>query len=90
VVATLHGKPIAVDQRAPQLVGSGDLGLAGDSLGLGLGIIWGELLLAGIWLTWRVLRRWPATVVYLIAAPILLALCVLTFSGFDLLLPGTL
>ena len=90
VVAMLHGKPVAVARRAPALVGATDLGLTGDPLGLGLGIIWGELLLAGIWVAWRMLRRWPHAVVYLIAAPTLLALCVLTFSSFDLLLPGTL
>ncbi|MBV8194455.1 MAG: hypothetical protein JOY80_02900, partial [Candidatus Dormibacteraeota bacterium] len=66
-----------------------DLGLSGDSIGLGFGIIWGELLVAtmvcGVWLG----KRWPTGVVYLLATPVVLALAVLTFTSFDLLLPGT-
>ena len=90
VKAKLQGRPAAVATRAPALVGSSELGLDGDSLGLGLGIIWGELLLAALWLAWRWRNRWPAVVVYLIATPVVLALAVLTFTSFDLLLPGTL
>jgi sortase A len=90
VVAVLQGRPLSVDLRAPAFVAPSDLGLSGDPLGLGLGIIWGELLAAAIWVAWRLRRRWPAAVVYLLAAPVVVSLAVLTFSSFDLLLPGTL
>lgn len=89
VVATLKGLPTAVSQRPPRLVGDSDLGLAGDTLGLGLGMFWGELLLVVLFIGWRQRGRWPAAVIYLIAAPLALALIVLTFSTLDLLLPGT-
>lgn len=90
VTATLQGRPIAVAQRPPVLVGNGELGLAGDSLGLALGIIWGELLIAVLWVGWRQRHRWPSAVIHLIGAPLVLTLLVLTFSSLDLLLPGTL
>lgn len=90
VVAMLQGRPVAVDRRAPALVGATDLGLAGDPVGLGTGIIWTELLLAAGWFAWRMRRRWPARVVWLLAAPTCLALALLAFTSFDLLLPGTL
>lgn len=90
VVAMLQGKQVAVPQRPPVPLAAGELGLSGDALGLGLGIIWGELLLLSIWAVWRLRNRWPRGVVYLLGAPVVLTLLVLTFSSVDLLLPSTL
>jgi sortase A len=89
VEASLIGLPLDVAHRAPVLVGSADLGLAGDSLGLALGLIWAELLGLTVFLAWRYRRRWSPEVLYLLTAPIVLILAVLTFSSLDLMLPGT-
>ncbi len=90
VVAKLQGKPLDVSHRRPVLVGTADLGLTGDPLGLALGLIWAELLALTIVLAWRYRRRWSPEVLYLLTAPLVLILAVLTFSSLDLLLPGTL
>ena len=90
VVAKLKGAPAAVAHRPPALVGKDELGLAGDSLGLALGIIFGELLLVVLFVAWRQRKRWPAAVIYFVGAPLALALMLLTFFSLDLLLPGTL
>ena len=75
--------------RAPVLVGNADLGLTGDPLGLALGLIWAELLGLTVFLAWRYRHRWSPEVLYLLTAPIVLILAVLTFSSLDLMLPGT-
>ena len=84
------GTPIAVAQRPPVAAGISELGLAGDPLGLVLALIFGQLLVAALWLTVRFARRWPLSVTLLLAAPALLALTVLFFSNVDRLLPGML
>ena len=89
VQADLKGRPVALASRPRVLVGQADLGLTGDALGLGLGIIWGELLLVVLWVLWRLRRRWPGTVLYLIGVPLTLALLVLTFASVDMLFPAT-
>jgi sortase A len=90
VVAGLSGRPMAVAARPPTFPDTQELGLSGDPLGLGLGLIWAELLAAAIWLALRLRRRWPPGVLYMLAAPVVLTLVVLTFTSFDMLLPGTL
>jgi sortase A len=89
VEASLIGLPLDVAHRAPVLVGDVDLGLTGDPLGLALGLIWAELLGLTVFLAWRYRHRWSPEVLYLLTAPIVLILAVLTFSSLDLMLPGT-
>jgi sortase A len=89
VEASLIGLPLDVAHRAPVLVGNADLGLTGDPLGLALGLIWAELLGLTVFLAWRYRHRWSPEVLYLLTAPIVLILAVLTFSSLDLMLPGT-
>ena len=90
VIAMLKGNPIAVATRAPVLVGDSELGLTGDALGLALGIIWAQVLILVAWVGWRQRHRWPQAVLYLLGVPLVLALLVLTFTSFDMLLPGSL
>jgi sortase A len=90
VVASLQGNPLDIAHRRPVLVGTADLGLTGDPLGLALGLIWAELLALSLFLAWRYRHRWSPEVLYLLTAPVVLILAVLTFSSLDLLLPGTL
>jgi sortase A len=90
VQAQLQGLPLDIARRRPVLVGATDLGLAGDPVGLALGLIWAELLALVLWLAWRHRHRWSPEVLYLLTAPVGLVLAVLTFSSLDLLLPGTL
>lgn len=82
--------PIAVPGRVPVSAGIGELGLAGDPLGLILALIFGQLLLAAVWLTSRLAKRWPLSLTLLLATPVVLALTVLFFSNLDRLLPGML
>lgn len=89
VEASLQGLPLDVAQRPPVLVGAADLGLTGDPLGLALGLIWAELLGLTVYLAWRYRRRWSPEILYLLTAPVVLILAVLTFSSLDLMLPGT-
>jgi sortase A len=89
VEASLQGRPLDVASRRPVLVGTADLGLTGDPLGLALGVVWAELLGLTVYLAWRYRHRWSPEVLYLLAAPVVLILAVLTFSSLDLMLPGT-
>ena len=84
------GTPIAVAGRPPVAAGISELGLAGDPLGLILALIFGQLLIAAVWATTRMARRWPLSMTLLLATPVLLALTVLFFSNLDQLLPGML
>ena len=90
VVSVLQGRPTGVTNRALEPVSASDLGLTGDSLGLGLALFWSVILAAVIWVAWRFSRQWPLRVRYLIGVPIMLTLVVLVFSSVDLALPGTL
>jgi len=90
VVARLEGAPVDVARRPQAPIASSDLGLAGDPLGLGLALVWGQLLMVAIWLTLRLRGRWPGSVTYMLAAPVILGLMLLMFTGLDRVLPGTL
>jgi LPXTG-site transpeptidase (sortase) family protein len=90
VTAALSGKPLAVPTRAAVAAGATDLGLAGDPLGLGIGLIFLNLLCAAAWMAWRVRHRLPSSVIYLFAAPVMLTLALLAFASLDTLLPGTM
>jgi sortase A len=90
VIAILQGKPDAVATRALLPDSAGELGLAYDPSALVVAAFWAELFVAVIIALPYVRRRWPATITYLFAAPVLLALTLLMFSSLDLALPGTL
>jgi sortase A len=90
VTAKLQGEPLAVATRPPVLTGTGDLGLSGDPIGLGFGLIWLELLAAAAWLAWRLRTRLPGSILYMFAAPVMLAMALLAFSNLDSLFPGTM
>jgi sortase A len=90
VTAKLQGKPLAVATRPPVLAGTADLGLSGDPIGLGFGLIWLELLAASAWLTWRLHLRLPGSVLSMFGAPVMLTLALLAFSNLDSLFPGTM
>jgi sortase A len=89
VEASLQGRPLDLAHRRPVLVGTADLGLTGDPLGLALGLVWAELLGLTLFLARRYRNRWSPEVLYLLTAPVVLVLAVLTFSSLDLMLPGT-
>ena len=90
VRARLVGDPLAVASRPPAGVVPAELGLAGDAGGLLLALVAGQLLLGAGWVAWRQRRTWPPAVLYMLAAPVLVALAVVAFSSFDAILPGTL
>lgn len=90
VVATLNGDPIAVPHRPPQLEDEIQLGVAGDPLGLALGLVWLLLLAIAGYTAWRLRDRMPRSVLYLYAAPVITALALLTYANLDSLLPGTM
>ncbi len=90
VDASLHGPPVAVADRAPVSVGSVDLGLDGDAGGILVALLWALATVALIVVLRRVRTRWPRTVTYMFASPVLVALVVLAFSSLDRVLPGTL
>jgi len=90
VVAKLEGAPLDVPKRTQPPLSTSDLGLAGDRLGLALTPVWAGLLIAAVWLTLRLRRRFPDSVMYMLGAPVVLGLALLTFTSLDRLLPGTL
>ena len=90
VVAKLRGEPLAVATRPQVSASPADLGLSGDPVGFWVGFVALELLVATAWLAWRLRSRLPDTVLYMYAAPIMLALVLLAFSNLDSLFPGTM
>ncbi|MBV8527581.1 MAG: class E sortase [Candidatus Dormibacteraeota bacterium] len=90
VVAKLQGDPIALDKRPATLLDAGQLGLAGDPIGLALGIVWLNALIAVVVIGWRLRHRLPRSVLYLFAAPVITTLALLMFANLDSLLPGTM
>ncbi|MGH2773243.1 MAG: hypothetical protein ACRDIU_08935, partial [Actinomycetota bacterium] len=91
VAAKLQGgAPGASPAAGPFIVGESESGLAGDTSALGPLVLWLQALAALAWLTWRAARRWPATAVYVIASPLLLAVIFMAFTQLSRLLPATL
>jgi sortase A len=90
VIATLKGKPVAVPTRPAALMDATQLGLAGDPVGLALGVVWLNLLIGAVFISWRLRRRLPWSVLYLFAAPVITTLALLTYVNLDSLLPGTM
>ena len=90
VVAMLQGQPLAVAKRIPPRITPLDLGLASDPLWLAPAGLLAQLLVGTIWLTVRMRRRWPDSVTYMLAGPVIVALTVLTVTTLDRGLPGTL
>ena len=90
VVAKLNGNPVAVATRPSVLDDRQDLGLIGDPLGLGIGLIWSGLLAGAVFAAIRLRRRLPPSVLYLFAAPVVATLALMACASLDSLLPGTL
>ncbi len=91
VVAMLQGQPVAVATRNPPPVTASDLGLASNPVWLAPAFVTLQLLIAAIWVTGRMRRRyWPASVAYMFAGPVVVALTVATAMLLDRALPGTL
>jgi sortase A len=90
VVAMLRGDPLAVARRNPPGITALDLGLASDPVWLAPAALAGQLLALTIWLTVRMRRRWPVSVTYMFAGPVIAALTVLVITTIDRGLPGTL
>jgi sortase A len=89
-IAMLQGQPLALDKRVPPRITASDLGLAADPVWLAPAALLTQLLVGTVWLTGRVRRRWPASVTYLFAGPVIVALLVATVMILDRGLPGTL
>ncbi len=91
VVAMLQGTPVAVPTRNPPAVTGPDLGMATDPIWLAPAFVLLQLLIGTFWLTGRLRRRyWPASVTYMFAGPVIVALTVGTVMILDRALPGTM
>ncbi len=90
VIAMLQGQPLAVSTRNPPRVTAYDLGLATDPLWLAPAALLAQLLVLTIWVAFRMRRRWPASMTYMFAGPVIVALTILTVTTLDRGLPGTL
>lgn len=90
VIAMLQGQPVAVAKRAPPRITPVDLGLASDPGWLAPAALLAQLLVGAIWLAYRLRRRWPGTVIYMFAGPVIFALTLITVTTLDRGLPGTL
>jgi sortase A len=90
-VAMLQGQPVAVPTRTPPAVKASDLGLASDPVWLAPAFLLLQLLIAAIWLSGRMRRLyWPASVTYMFAGPVVVALTMATVMILDRALPGTM
>lgn len=90
VVAMLQGQPLAVAKRNPPRITPLDLGLASDPVWLAPSVLLAQLIAVAVWLTVRMRRRWPDSVTYMFAGPMIAALVVMTVTTLDRGLPGTL
>ena len=90
VIAKLKGEPVAVPTRPATVAESPDLGLAPDPIGLTVGLLWLILLVAFAYAAWRWRHRFPRSVLYLLAAPVVATLALLAYANLDGLLPGTM
>lgn len=90
VVAKLRGTPLDVSTVSQPLYDPDELGLSGDVLGFGLGLVWLLLLVAVVWVQPRLPREWPSRVRYLLTTPVVAALILLIFTSVDRLLPSTM
>jgi len=91
IIATLQGNPIRPPAIAgPVVISQKETGLAGDGSALGPLVVFSELLaavLVGAAIAWR---RKPGWAIYLLGAPVALAMMALTFEQLSRLLPATL
>jgi len=67
------------------------LALTGDTVSWGSALLWGELLIVAIVITWMLYRRrWYPAATYLMTTPVLIALTFLLCSSIDRMLPPSL
>ena len=91
VVAMLQGHPVAVPTRTPPTVTASDLGLAPDPTWLAPAFVLLQVLIAAIWMAGRMRRKyWPASVTYMFAGPVIVALAIATVLILDRALPSTI
>jgi sortase A len=90
VIALLQGTPIDVPTRPASSIAADDLGLASVPTATVVSAMWLLLLGVALGLALRLRTRWPASIVVMFAAPVVLGLAVLLFSGIDASLPGML
>lgn len=90
VVAMLQGQPVGVARRVPPSVTPADLGLAADPIWLAPAGLLIPVLVGTIWVTVRMRGRWPDSVAYMFAVPVIVALTELIVMTLDRGLPGTL
>lgn len=90
VTATLQGNAESIATRPDIPVTADATGLSGNFLGVGLALVWGQLLGAAVWGGFRLRRRLPLSLTLMFAVPVVLTLGVLVFTSLDLALPATL
>lgn len=90
VIAKLQGPPVGVPRRAPIAVSQDQLGRVGDSTGAFIAVLAAQALIAALFVTARLYRRWPPAATYLVTTPIILAVLWFLFENLDRFLPGTL
>jgi hypothetical protein len=90
VTAVLKGKPAEQPTSAAAMITPQELGLQGDTGGIGGVLLWGELaavaLLGTLWLKRRVSWR----VAWLLGTPLVIALLWAAFRAADRFFPATL
>jgi sortase A len=91
VIASLEGPAISPAPQDPVTLTTSEMGLSGDAGAIGPVLIWAEVLIALAFSVHLARKRgWSRRLVYLLAAPLAIALVLLLFENLDRLLPGTL
>ena len=91
VVAKLQGEGLQDSWPLPTWPAGTRLGLTADTVSWGPVLLWGELLVLAIAITWILYRRrWSPASTYLLTTPVLIALTFLLCSSVDRLLPPSL
>jgi sortase A len=89
VVAYLSGSPAAQQPQASPMLTTSEYGLTGEPGALAGLIVWTEILAGALFLAVRLSRRLPRRVMWLLYAPIFLALAFAVSGTLSRLLPAT-
>jgi hypothetical protein len=82
---------VAVPTRTAPTITASDLGMAADPIWLAPAFVLLQLLIGAVWLAGRMRRLyWPASVTYMFAGPVIVALTIATVMVVDRALPGTM
>ena len=90
VVAGLAGRPVGVPRRPPVDVGQDELGTTGDATGAFIALLLAQALVAVLFVTVRLYRRWPPAAVYAVTTPVIAMILWLGFENLDRFLPGSM